>query len=64
MKHIITLIMMLLCLFTAGQASAHVDVCLQPVRGEFLLGEGVTVKLRITNHSDTVLVLDNTPDRQ
>lgn len=64
MKHIITLIMMLLCLFTAGQAAAHVDVRLQPVRGEFLLGEGVSVKLRITNHSDTVLVLDNTPDRQ
>ncbi|MBR5213384.1 MAG: hypothetical protein IKV92_03890 [Akkermansia sp.] len=64
MKHIIRLIMMLFCLLAAGQASAQVDVRLNPVRSEFLLGEGVAVKLKITNHTDTALVLSNSPERQ
>lgn len=64
MKHIVKLVMLLLCLLAVGQASAQVDVRVQPVRSEFLLGEGVAVKLRISNHTDTALVFSNTPDRQ
>lgn len=64
MKHILSLIMMVLCLLAAGHATAQVDVRIHPERSEFLLGEGVVVRLKITNHTDTALVLDNTPDRQ
>ena len=63
MKHIINLIMALFCLLAVGQVSAQVDVRVQPVRGEFLLGENVQIKVKITNFTDQALVLANTPDR-
>lgn len=63
MKNIITLIVAIFCLMLAGQASAQVDVRVTPVRGQFLVGENVQLELKISNNTDTVLVLDNTPDR-
>lgn len=64
MKHIIKLMMLMFCLLAVGQAAAQVDVRIHPVRSEFILGEGVAVKLKITNHTDTALVLSNSPERQ
>lgn len=63
MKNIITLILALFCLMLAGQAYAQVDVRVTPVRGQFLVGENVQLELKITNHTDIPLALDNTPER-
>ena len=41
MKNIISMILAALCLLLAGQAFAQVEVRVQPVRKEFLVGENV-----------------------
>ncbi len=65
MKQLITLILttLLLCAGFSTQASAQIDVRLAPLRHEYLLGEGVALKLTLTNHTDTSIVLENLPDR-
>ncbi len=65
MKHITTLILatVLLLVGFAGQAAAQIDVRLTPLRQEYLLGEGVALKLTLTNHTDRSIVLENQPGR-
>lgn len=63
MKRIMTLVMLLFCLLTAGQLFAQVDVRIHPHRSQFMVGENVVLHIKITNHTDEILVLDNTPDR-
>ncbi len=65
MKHITTLLLttFLLLLTLAGQATAQLDVRLTPIRKEFLLGENVSLKLTMTNHTDRSIVLENMPGR-
>ncbi len=63
MKHIIPLVLAALCLLIGGRAFAQLDVRLEPVRKEFLLGESVALKLTFTNHTDRTIALSNTPGR-
>lgn len=63
MKHIITLLLAILCLLLAGQTQAQVEVRLDPVRREFLLGENVALKLTILNNTDKAITFHNTPGR-
>ncbi len=63
MKHIITLILAALVLLLGGQAAAQIDVRLNPIRKEFLLGENVVLQLTLTNRTDRSIVLKNTPGR-
>ncbi len=63
MKHLATLILatLLLMLGIGSEAAAQLEVHLTPVRHEYLLGESVALKLTLTNHTDTSIVLDNQP---
>ncbi len=63
MKHIIPLLLALACLLLGSQAAAQIDVRLDPIRKEFLLGENIALKLTLTNRTDRPLVLNNIPGR-
>lgn len=63
MKHIITLLLAALCLILTGQSIAQVEVRLDPVRREFLLGEPPALKLTLINHTDKAISFSNTPGR-
>ncbi|MBR5522468.1 MAG: hypothetical protein IKV82_03270 [Akkermansia sp.] len=62
MKHI-TQLFTLLLLLLAGQALAQVDVRLDPVRRDFLLGESVGLKITLVNHTDQTIKFTNSPGR-
>lgn len=62
MKHI-THLLTLLIILLAGQASAQIDVRLDPVRRDFLLGENIALKVTLVNHTDQTIKLTNIPGR-
>ncbi len=62
MKHL-TRIFTFLLLLLAGQALAQVDVRLDPVRRDFLLGESIGLKITMVNHTDQTIKLTNLPGR-
>ena len=63
MKHIIKLIIMLCCLLTVMPAAAQVELRLQPIRRDFIVGESVALKLTVVNHTDATISLANIPGR-
>ncbi len=63
MKHILPLLLALACLLLSSQALAQIDVRLDPIRKEYLLGESVALKLTLTNRTDRSVVLSNIPGR-
>lgn len=63
MKNIISMILTALCLILAGQAAAQVEVRVQPVRKEFLVGENVALQVKIENFTDRTVSLVNSPGR-
>ena len=63
MKNIISMILAALCLLLAGQAFAQVEVRVQPVRKEFLVGENVALQVKIENFTDRTISLVNSPGR-
>ncbi|MBR5893960.1 MAG: hypothetical protein IKZ13_00275 [Akkermansia sp.] len=63
MKNIMTIILAALCMLFAGQALAQVEVRVQPIRKEFLLGENVSLQVRIDNHTDREVNFVNIPGR-
>lgn len=62
MKHI-TAILLFLFAVLAGPAAAQVELRLDPVRRDFLLGENITMKITLVNHTDQTIRLTNTPGR-
>lgn len=63
MKQLIHILIVLLCFLTLGQVQAQVEVRLEPVRKELVLGENVSMKLTLVNHTDATIALRNTPVR-
>ena len=63
MKKIHHILLMLLCLLLCNQAFAQVELQLQPVRKDFIVGEDVALRLTIINQTDASISLKNTPGR-
>ncbi len=63
MKYIIKLIIVLSCLLTVMPAAAQVELRLQPIRRDFIVGESVALKLTVVNHTDATISLTNIPGR-
>ena len=63
MKNIITIVLAVFCLLLAGQAAAQVEVRIQPVRKEFLVGENVALQVKIENFTDRTVSFVNTTGR-
>lgn len=63
MKNIQLLLLTLLGLILSCQCFAQIELRLQPVRKEFVVGENVTMRLTIVNQTDSDYVLKNTPGR-
>lgn len=63
MKNIYHILLTLICLLLSSQAFAQVELRLQPVRKDFIVGENVALKLTIINHTDASISLKNTPGR-
>ncbi len=53
----------LLSFLAAVPAFGQLDVRLQPVRHDYILGENVGVRIMVTNHTDTPVALVSTPGR-
>lgn len=62
MKNIL-LIITVICSLLATFAEAQIELRLEPIRHEFLVGENVALKLTITNQTDSTINLTNTPGR-
>ena len=58
-------LLLLLCSLASllGTAAAQIDVRLEPVRHDFIVGEHVALKLTLTNHTDGRISLSNRPER-
>lgn len=63
MKNIYHILLTLLCLLLSSQAFAQVELRLQPVRKDFIVGENVALRLTIINQTDASISLNNTPGR-
>lgn len=63
MKNIRYFLFMLLSLLMSSQAFAQVELRLQPVRKDFIVGEEVALRLTIINQTDAAIELKNTPGR-
>ncbi len=63
MKHIIKLLLLLCCLSAFLPTYAQVELRLQPIRRDFIVGESVALKLTIVNHTDATISLTNIPGR-
>lgn len=63
MKHIASLILILCCLLAAMPATAQIELRLQPIRRDFIVGESVALKLTVVNHTDAPVSLTNIPGR-
>lgn len=63
MKHIINIILTAFCVLLTAQAIAQVEVRVQPQRREFLLGENVSLNVRIDNFTDRAVTFTNIPGR-
>lgn len=60
MKNLLNILFALLLLLTGHQAFAQVDVRVEPVRREFLVGEPVALRITFVNHTDRTITLQNT----
>lgn len=63
MKTIYHLLIATLCLFIVNQAQAQIEIQLQPVRKDYIVGEDASFRITITNQTDSVVQLRNTPGR-
>lgn len=63
MKTIFHALLTLLCLLLSYQSFAQIEVHLQPVRKDFIVGENVALKITITNQTDASIALKNSPGR-
>ncbi|MBQ5665885.1 MAG: S-layer homology domain-containing protein [Akkermansia sp.] len=63
MKNIYRLLLTMFCLLLGFQAHAQIEMQLQPVRKDFIVGENVALKITITNQTDASITLKNTPGR-
>lgn len=63
MKTIYSFLVALFCLLLTTQAHAQIEVQLQPIRKDFLVGENVAFRITITNQTDSTVHLRNTPGR-
>lgn len=61
MKQILNLLILLCCLL--GCAFAQMELRLEPVRPNYIVGEHVALKLTIINRTDSTLSLTNRPQR-
>lgn len=61
MKQLVNLILVLICLF--GSAFAQMELRLEPVRHDYIVGEHVALKLTIINRTDSTISLTNRPQR-
>lgn len=61
MKQILNLLLVLCCLL--GSAFAQMELRLEPVRHDYILGEHVALKLTLINRSDSTIALSNRPQR-
>ncbi|MDO5473102.1 MAG: hypothetical protein Q4F35_07185 [Akkermansia sp.] len=63
MKNIITSMITALVLLVAGEALAQVEVRVQPIRKEFMVGENVSLQVKIDNFTDRPVTFTNIPGR-
>lgn len=63
MRYTMQMIAAVLLLMLGAQAWAQLEVRLDVPRKEHILGEDVTVKITIVNHTDASIALTNTPGR-
>lgn len=63
MKNIYRLLLTMFFLTLGFQAHAQIEMQLQPVRKDFIVGENVALKITITNQTDASITLKNTPGR-
>ena len=63
MKNIYQLLLTMFCLLLSFQAHAQLEMQLQPVRKDFIVGENVALRITITNQTDASITLKNTPGR-
>lgn len=63
MKNIYHILLTLISLLLCSQAFAQVELRLQPVRKDFIVGENVALRLTIINQTDASVALRNTPGR-
>jgi hypothetical protein len=63
MKTIYQILLTMFCLLLGSQAFAQVELRLQPVRKDFIVGENVALKLTIVNQTDASFTLKNEPGR-
>lgn len=61
MKQILNLLLVLCCLL--GSAFAQMELRLEPVRHDYILGEHVALKLTLINRTDGTIKLTNRPQR-
>lgn len=61
MKQLLNLLLVLCCLL--GSAFAQMELRLEPVRHDYILGEHVALKLTIINRTDSTIALSNRPQR-
>ena len=63
MKNIYQMILTLICLLLSSQALAQIEVRLQPLRKDYIVGENVALRLTLVNQTDATITLTNTPGR-
>ena len=63
MKNIYQIMLTLICALLCSQAFAQIEVQLQPVRKDFIVGENVVLRLTVVNQTDASITLKNTPGR-
>lgn len=63
MKTLYHILLTFLCLMLCNQAFAQVELHLQPVRKDFIVGENVALRLTVINQTDASIALKNTPGR-
>ncbi len=63
MKTLYHTILALFCLLIGCQAFAQIELRIQPVRKDYIVGENVAIKITIANQTDATINLKNTPGR-
>lgn len=63
MKTLQHLLLALFSLLFCYQVHAQIEMQLQPVRRDFIVGENVALRITITNQTDASIALKNTPGR-
>lgn len=62
-KYILSLFALVLSLLMAAPVTAQLELRLEPIRRDFIVGESVALKLTIVNHTDAAISLSNVPGR-